>query len=118
MRYLLMIFCDENVYDRMTSAERDTIFAGYGTLTSELKSTGKLLGSDALQPTSTATVVKVRNGETLTLDGPYAETKEQLGGFYEIDAEDLDEAIKWATRVPSYGNMSVEIRPVMAFNRG
>ncbi len=115
MRYLLMIYCDENSYEEMSSDERDAVFAGYGKLTAELTSLGKLIGSDALQPTMTATVVRARNGETLTLDGPYAETKEQLGGFYEIEAEDLDEAIHWAAMVPSYGNMSVEVRPVMSF---
>ncbi len=115
MRYLLMIYCDENSFEQMSNDERDAVFAGYGQLTSELKSLGKLIGSDALQPTMTATVVRARNGEMLTVDGPYAETKEQLGGFYEIEAEDLDEAIRWAAMVPAYGNMAVEVRPVMSF---
>ena len=95
--------------------ERNAVMTGYGKLTQELKSLGKLLGSDALQPTATATVVRVRNGETLTFDGPYAETKEQLGGFYEIEADDLDEAVNWAAMIPVYGNMAVEIRPVLNF---
>jgi hypothetical protein len=116
MRYLLLIYCDENAYEHLTGEEGAAVFAGYNTLTTELTSSGKLVGSDALQPTSTATLVRVRNGETLTLDGPYAETKEQLGGFYEIDADDLDEAIKWAAMIPVYGNMSVEVRPVMTFD--
>jgi hypothetical protein len=116
MRYLLMIYCDENAYDQLTPDERDVVMSGYGRLSNELRSMGKLVGSDALQPTATATVVQVRNGETLTIDGPYAETKEQLGGFYEVDAEDLDEAIQWASMIPVYGNMSVEVRPIMTFD--
>lgn len=116
MRYLLMIYCDENVYEQLTGDEQAAVFAGYNTLTTELESAGKLIGSDALQPTATATVVRVRNGETLTIDGPYAETKEQLGGFYEVEANDLDEAIKWAAMIPVYGNMAVEVRPVMTFD--
>lgn len=116
MRYLLMIYCDENAVEQLTQEERDSIFAGYGKLTAELTARGKLVGSDALQPTATATVVRVRNGETLTIDGPYAETKEQLGGFYEVEADDLDEAIQWAAMIPVYGNMAVEVRPIMTFD--
>ncbi len=115
MRYLLMIYSDENAYEEMSADERDAVMAGYGKLTQELKSLGKLLGSDALQPTATATVVRVRSGETITFDGPYAETKEQLGGFYEVEADDLDEAVNWAAMIPVYGNMAVEVRPVMSF---
>lgn len=116
MRYLLLIYCNENAYEHLSHDEQGAVFEGYGKLTAELRSAGKLVGSDALQPTTTATVVRVRNGETLTIDGPYAETKEQLGGFYEIDADDLDEAIRWAAMIPVYGNMSVEVRPVMTFD--
>ena len=113
MRYLLMIYCDENSYEQMSNDERDAVFAGYGKLTSELKSLGKLIGSDALQPTMTATVVRARNGETLTIDGPYAETKEQLGGFYIIEADDMDEAVKWAAKIPASATTTIEVRPVV-----
>jgi hypothetical protein len=116
LRYLLLIYCDENAYERLSAEEQSAVFDGYGKLSTELTAAGKLIGSDALQPTTTATVVRVRNSDTLTIDGPYAETKEQLGGFYEIEAEDLDEAIKWAAMIPSYGNMSVEVRPIMSFD--
>ena len=111
-----MIYCDENAWDTMTPEEQGAAFEGYTKLTTDLSTSGKLGASDALQPTSTATVVRVRKGEVLTTDGPYAETKEQLGGFYMVDAADLDEAVKWAAQIPAYGNMAVEIRPVMEFN--
>ena len=116
MRYLLMIYCDENAWGTMSAEAQGSAFQGYNKLTTDLSTSGKLGASDALQPTSTATVVRVRNGEVLTTDGPYTETKEQLGGFYLVDATDLDEAVRWAAQVPSYGNMAVEVRPIMEFN--
>ncbi len=116
MRYLLLIYSDENAYELLTAEEQVAVFDGYAKLTSELTAAGKLIGSDALQPTTTATVVRRQNSDTLTIDGPYAETKEQLGGFYEIEAEDLDEAIRWAAMIPAYGNMAVEVRPIMSFD--
>jgi hypothetical protein len=116
MRYLLMIYCDENAWEHMSPEEQGTAFEGYNKLTTNLSTSSKLGASDALQPTSTATVVRVRGGEVLTTDGPYAETKEQLGGFYLVDAANLDEAVQWAAQVPVYGNMAVEIRPIMEFN--
>lgn len=116
MRYLLLLYCEENAWGELTAEEQQTAFGAYGSLTADLAASGKLGASNALQPTSTATIVRVRSGEVLTTDGPYAETKEQVGGLYLLDADDLDEAIKWAARVPNYGNMSVEVRPIMEFN--
>jgi hypothetical protein len=116
MRYLLLLYCEENAWEAMSAEEQQRAYSAYNSLTTDLAALGKLGASDALQPTTTATMVRVRNGEVLTTDGPYAETKEQVGGLYIFDAEDLDEAIKWAARVPSYGNMSIEVRPIMEMN--
>jgi hypothetical protein len=81
--------------------------------TSALREAGVYIGGNALLPTTTATTVRVREGRTLTTDGPFAETKEQLGGYYLLDCNDLDEAIEWAAKIPSVGRGSVEVRPVM-----
>lgn len=116
MRYLLLLYFDENHWDASPAEERQAAHLGYGRLTADLADSGKLGAGDALQRTQTATTVRVRDGEVLMTDGPYAETKEQLGGFYLIDAEDLDEAVQWATRVPAHGNMAVEVRPIMEIN--
>jgi hypothetical protein len=113
MRYLLLLYFDENHWDASPAEEREAAHAAYGQLTGDLAKSGKLGAGDPLQRTRTATTVRVRDGEVLLTDGPYAETKEQLGGYYLIDAEDLDEAISWATRVPAHGNMAVEVRPIM-----
>jgi len=116
VRYVLLIYCNENAWDTMSADEQGAAFGGYNSLTSDLTTSGKLAAGSALQPTSTATVVRVRDGEVLMTDGPYAETKEQLGGFYRIEAADLEDAVKWAARIPSYGNMAVEVRPIMEFD--
>jgi hypothetical protein len=89
------------------------VFGGYMTFTEEVKSAKVMLGGEALQPCATATTVRVRDGKTLTTDGPFAETKEQLGGFYLLDCKDLDEAIRWAAKIPGATYGSIEIRPVM-----
>jgi hypothetical protein len=83
--------------------------------TERLKASGALLGGEALQPTSTATTVRLSNGKMLTTDGPFAETKEQLGGFYMVNCKDLDEALKWASQIPSAHRGPVEVRPIMEF---
>ncbi len=87
----------------------------YRKFTDDIKASGKLLAADALQPVSTATTVRVRDGKTLTTDGPFAETKEQLGGFYLVEAKDLDEALAIAARIPSAKFGSIEVRPVMVW---
>ncbi len=91
------------------AAEMEQWFA----FTNEIQEAGAMLGGEALMPSDTATCVRVRNGETLTQDGPFAETKEALGGFYLIDVADLDEAIAWAAKVPNVVSGTVEIRPIM-----
>jgi len=91
------------------------MMAEYREFTDSILKSGNMKAGDALQPTSTATCVRIRNGKTLTTDGPFAETKEQLGGYYLIDAKDLDEATKIAARVPSAKSGTVEVRPVRVF---
>ncbi len=113
MQYLLLIYEDEKNWAKMSEAEKGKIFSEYGQLTEDLKKTGRHLGGNPLQPTSTATTVRVRNGKRLTTDGPFAETKEQLGGYYLIEAKDLDEAISLAARVPTARSGSIEVRPIM-----
>ncbi len=90
----------------------------WGEYSAALGATGKLLGGEVLHGTSTATTVRVRDGKRLTADGPFAETKEQFGGGYFIEADNRDEAIEWAAKIPSVGHGSVEVRPVMTFSEG
>jgi len=113
MQYLLLINDAEDVWATMPEDERNAVFAEYGQYTTELETRGILLGANQLQPSDTATVVSVRNGETLTTDGPFAETKEVLGGYYLIDVETLDEALEWAAKLPSARYGHIEVRPVV-----
>jgi hypothetical protein len=115
MKYLCMIYDDETSWASMPKAESDRMMADYGALTDSIKASGHMIAGEALQPTSSATTVRVRNGKTLTTDGPFAETKEQLGGFYLIDAKDLNDAIQVAARIPSAKYGSIEVRPIMTF---
>ncbi len=112
MRYMLLINSDESRYETMTEEDGAKLMAAYGTFTGDLQKAGALVGSDRLQPSTTATTVRVRDGQTLTTDGPFAETKEQFGGYYTIEVKDLDEALTWAARVPSATYGSVEVRPI------
>ncbi len=116
-QYMLLIYDDERRWAEMSDAERGPIFQEYFALTKELQQVGAYVAGDPLQPTSTATTVRVRDGETLTTDGPFAETKEQLGGYYLIDAKDLNEAIQVASRIPSARFGSIEVRPVVDFSQ-
>lgn len=88
----------------------------YNAFGKEAGASGALKGGEALQPTTTATTVRVRDGETITTDGPYAETKEALGGYYVFDANDLDEAIAWAAKIPGAGHGAIEVRPIWDFS--
>ena len=112
MRYILLINSEESREEHMTEQDGAKLMAAYGKFTTDLQEAGAFVGSDRLQPTTTATTVRVRNGQTLATDGPFAETKEQLGGYYLIDAKDLDDALQWAARVPTASDGSVEVRPV------
>src|SRR5665213_2784065 len=112
MRYMLMIFSSEDPTIEFSEADMMAMYEGHAKFGSELGALGKMVGGEELQPSSTATVVKVRNGETITVDGPFVETKEQLGGFYLIEADDLDEAIQWAAKIPAGPTTTIEVRPV------
>jgi hypothetical protein len=116
MRYMLMIFADEQRFQEMaqgkTPAEVAQMTAPYAAYTDALKNAGVMKAGDRLRPTAAATTVRVSDGKTEVLNGPYAETKEQLGGYYLIDVPDLDAAISWAARCPGAGHGSVEVRPI------
>jgi hypothetical protein len=116
MQYLLLIYDEEKKWGTMLPGERGEITAAYRDFTISIKNSGHLRAGDALQPTSTATSVRVRDGKTLATDGPFAETREQLGGYYLVEAKDLDEAISIAARIPSARFGTIEIRPVMVFD--
>ncbi len=118
MQYMCLIYDDEQAWQGKSEEERNAIFGEYGAFTESIKESGNMVAGDALQPTSTATTVRVRNGETLMTDGPFAETKEQLGGYYVIEAKDADEAFAIAARIPSARYGSIEVRPVMVFDQG
>ena len=113
MQYMLLIYNSPNAWDSMSEEEQGQVFGEYGTFTEELQNSGKLVAGDALQPIATATSIRVRDGETLTTDGPFAETKEVLGGYYLIDVESLDEALEWGAKVPGSKYGTIEVRPVV-----
>ena len=113
MQYMLLIYSTEDAWDELGEDERQKLYGEYGKLSEDLRAQGKHVSANELQPVATATSVRVREGETLVTDGPFAETKEQLGGYYLIEAEDLDEALAWAARIPSSRHGTVEVRPVV-----
>jgi len=115
MRYLLLIYGNEQAATEPTEEEMKAEMDAYNAFTKEVSDAGALLGGEALQPSSTATTVRVRNGQTTSTDGPFAETKEQLGGYYMVNSENLDEAIKWAAKIPGAKSGSIEIRPIWEF---
>ncbi len=112
MQYLLLIYQNEAEYDARPQAEVQKTMAEYGAFTQGIVQSGNFKGGERLRPVSMATTVRVRNGKTITTDGPFAETREQLGGFYLIEAKNLDEATAIAARIPSARNGSIEVRPV------
>jgi len=112
MRYMVLIYGDESQVMAPGSPGFDEMMAGYGAFTQHVIDRGAMVGGDPLHPSSTATTVRVRNGETLTTDGPYAETKEQLAGFYMIEARDLNDAIQVAAKIPPARVGCVEVRPI------
>jgi hypothetical protein len=113
MQYILLIYGEEAVWEGRSEEEVRELMAGYGKLSGELGAQGKLRASDELAPTATATTVQVRNGETIVSDGPFAATKEVLGGYFVVEAESLDEAIEWASKIPDARDGKVEIRPLV-----
>jgi len=112
MRYALLICTSEKEEAAMTEEEGQARFAAYTRFMEDMGQRGVLQGGERLRPTSDATTVRVRDGETITSDGPFAETKEQMGGFFLVDCKDLDEAIEVAARIPSAVQGSIEVRPV------
>jgi len=116
MQYMLLIYDNEKNWPSMSEKERNAIMGEYFAFTEEIKKSGALVAGDALQATNTATTVRVREGKRLTTDGPFAETKEQLGGYYLVNAKDLDEAMAMAARIPAARLGSIEVRPVMKFD--
>jgi hypothetical protein len=113
MRYALLIYANEQEWANQSQEQTEAQFQEYMAFTKDIVDRGMHKSGEALQLTSTATTVRVRNGETVTTDGPFAETKEQLGGFYVVECKDLDEAIEAATRIPDVRSGSIEIRPIM-----
>ncbi len=116
MQYLLMIYRSEAGLAKMTDADRQKTMADYGAYTQSIVQSGHFKAGDGLQPTTTATTVRVREGKILTTDGPFAETREQLAGYYLVEAKDLDEAIGLAARIPNAKDGSIEVRPIMIYN--
>ena len=118
MQYMLLIYNNEKDWDAMSEADRNAAFGEYMKFTQEIKASGHYRAGDALQPMHTATTVRVRDGKTQSTDGPFAETREALGGYYIVEAKDLDEATQIAARIPDarIGSGGIEIRPVMNFD--
>ena len=116
MQYILLIYGDEKAWNDAGPDAQGEMMAGYNEFGQWLRSSGRFVAGEALHPTMQATTVRVRDGQTMTTDGPFAETKEQLGGFYLIEAENLDQAIEAAAKIPGARDGSVEIRPIVDFD--
>ena len=112
MKYMLLIHQDEKAWDRLSESDRQQIYAEYRQLSEQLQASGQFLAGSELHPTSAATSIRVRDGKRLVTDGPFAETREQLGGYFLIGVKDLDEAIAIAARIPSARTGTIEIRPL------
>jgi hypothetical protein len=117
MRYLCLLYADETQWPKMPKAEQDKWLGEFAAFTNNVKKSGNYEASAGLQPTHAATTVRVRNGKISTTDGPFVETKEQLGGFYLIKAKDLNEAIQVAAKIPGSWYGAVEVRPVQEYNQ-
>ena len=115
MQYVRLIYGAEEIEEARSPEEAEALKSEYGVFSEMLQSRSAMLSGEALLPTSTATTVRVRDGKTLTTDGPFAETKEQLGGYYVVEAKDLGEAIEFAAQIPNARDGSVEVRPIMTF---
>lgn len=112
MQYLLALYLDESTWDKMTPEQQQQGSAAYTAYTEALKSAGALVGANRLRPSSTATTVRTNNGKAQVLDGPFADSKEQLAGYYLIDVPDLDKAMSWASRCPAAQHGIVEVRAI------
>ncbi|HEX9572419.1 MAG TPA: YciI family protein [Burkholderiales bacterium] len=112
MKYMLLVYVNEAAWPAMTPAQQEQGIAAYTAYTEALKKAGVLAGSDRLKPSTSASTVRIANGKTKVLDGPYVEAKEQLGGYYMVDVPDLDAALSWAARCPGASHGVVEVRPL------
>ena len=112
MQYLLMAYVDEGGWPKMSKSEQEQGIAAYAAYGEALKTSGVMKGSNRLQPSSVATTVRSTNGKSQVLDGPYVDSKEQLGGYFLIDVPDLDAALSWASRCPAVSHGVVEVRPI------
>ena len=117
MKYLCLIYNQERNLAGFTKEQWDSLKDEYGAFTESIQKSGHRLAGEGLQPTATAKTVRVRNGKVSTTDGPFAETNEQLGGFYLIEARDLNDAIQVASRIPSSRMGSIEVRPILEFDQ-
>ena len=113
MKYILLIYHNEKTWNAISDSDRQQIYGEYRKLRDQLRGSGQYLDGSQLQPTTTATSVRVRNADELVIDGPFAETHEQLGGYFLIDARNLDDAIAIAKRIPSARMGTVEVRPLV-----
>jgi hypothetical protein len=117
MRYVCLIYDNERELGSMSKSDADAFMGAYGQFTESIKKSGHYVAGEALQPVRTATSLRSRSGKLSTTDGPFMETKEQLGGFYLIEARDLDEARQIAARIPSIKTGTIEVRPVVDFSK-
>jgi hypothetical protein len=116
MKYMLLIYAAEGAWGAATPEEQEAELAKWFGYTADLEKAGVLIAGDALHPTSSATTLRVRDGKRMTTDGPFAETKEALGGYYLLDVESLDDALAWAEKCPGAFYGSIEVRPLMVFD--
>ena len=113
MQYMLMIYADQKQFANMPEAELRKLMSSFGEFTQGIVKSGHFRAGGRLQPTTTATTIREKNGKLMTVDGPFAESKEQLGGYYLVECKDLDEAMVIAKRIPGLSNAAVEIRPLV-----
>jgi hypothetical protein len=116
MQYLLMIYANEAEHDKIVAATGNKMYEEYGAFTQGIIQSGNFKAGDRLRNVDTATTVRVRDGKVMTTDGPFAETREQLGGYYLIEAKDLNEALAIAAKIPSARHGSIEVRPIWVYN--
>jgi hypothetical protein len=114
MKFLALIYADEGGWARLSDAERARMYEQYGAFAEEARQAGVLVGGDELGPSENATTVRVRDGQTDVTDGPFAETKEALGGYFLLECDSIDDAVDWAARIPGAHHGAVEVRPVHA----
>jgi hypothetical protein len=115
MQYMLLIYDAEGTWRSMSEDDRNAVMGEYFAYTEALKKAGKYVAGDALQPTETAKSIRIRDGKTTTTDGPFAETKEILGGYYLVEVDSEDEALEWAAKIPSARFGTIEVRPIVVF---